>query len=212
MGLTIRLSIRTLCYILAIAMVLLTLDILLVISFGRQKTKVSQKSGLSQATLSNGVKVGGTVPVSINRPVEKSEFSNDTKQVQEAPVVGKASIVVEKAEDHRTMLESPDVPCSAGRSRNRMLNLYGEKFNVSIPPFMNMDFESQPHIQDLPFPFGVQKSASLVKQTLGILSNSSLPDISRRKSCLRCVIVGNGGILKDTSLGKVIDNFDVVLR
>ncbi|XP_022097483.1 CMP-N-acetylneuraminate-beta-1,4-galactoside alpha-2,3-sialyltransferase-like isoform X8 [Acanthaster planci] len=178
MGMTIRLNIRALVYILVIAMVLLMLDLLFMMSLGRHKATIVKSSSHTRGNIGGGVKIGGTVAVPINR----------------------------------TALASPNVTCIPERSRNRMLNVYGEKFNLSIPPFLNMDFEREPHILDLPFPFGVQDSTKLVKETLGIAWNTSLPFISKSKSCLRCVIVGNGGLIKDTSLGKVIDNFDVVLR
>ncbi|XP_038078385.1 CMP-N-acetylneuraminate-beta-1,4-galactoside alpha-2,3-sialyltransferase-like isoform X5 [Patiria miniata] len=196
MGVTIRVNIRTLMYILVIAMVLLMLDLLFMMSVSRHKTKVVKsprnhdqlcagtkpetepEPGHTRGNFGGGIKIGGTVAVPINR----------------------------------TVLASPNVTCTANRSRNRMLNIYGAKFNLSTPVFLNSEFETEPHILDLPFPFGVQDATKSVRETLAIARNTSLPLIAKRKSCLRCVIVGNGGLIKDTSLGKVIDNFDVVLR
>ncbi|XP_022097477.1 CMP-N-acetylneuraminate-beta-1,4-galactoside alpha-2,3-sialyltransferase-like isoform X3 [Acanthaster planci] len=236
MGMTIRLNIRALVYILVIAMVLLMLDLLFMMSLGRHKATIVKSSrnhdqlcagtkpevdsgpGHTRGNIGGGVKIGGTVAVPINRPLDHSGSGATkpaAKQHQtwaQAARKPKLSPIVQKAVDMSTALASPNVTCIPERSRNRMLNVYGEKFNLSIPPFLNMDFEREPHILDLPFPFGVQDSTKLVKETLGIAWNTSLPFISKSKSCLRCVIVGNGGLIKDTSLGKVIDNFDVVLR
>ncbi|XP_038078377.1 CMP-N-acetylneuraminate-beta-1,4-galactoside alpha-2,3-sialyltransferase-like isoform X4 [Patiria miniata] len=229
MGVTIRVNIRTLMYILVIAMVLLMLDLLFMMSVSRHKTKVVkspidmdeawirfdqqnlhpinlvQGSPQCQRILLTGNHdqlCAGTKPETEPEPGHtRGNFGGGIK------IGGTVAVPI-----NRTVLASPNVTCTANRSRNRMLNIYGAKFNLSTPVFLNSEFETEPHILDLPFPFGVQDATKSVRETLAIARNTSLPLIAKRKSCLRCVIVGNGGLIKDTSLGKVIDNFDVVLR
>ncbi|XP_022097482.1 CMP-N-acetylneuraminate-beta-1,4-galactoside alpha-2,3-sialyltransferase-like isoform X7 [Acanthaster planci] len=211
MGMTIRLNIRALVYILVIAMVLLMLDLLFMMSLGRHKATIVKSSiDMDEAWLRfDQQNLGLTNSAQGVLQCQRILLTGHTRGNIGGGVKIGGTVAVPI---NRTALASPNVTCIPERSRNRMLNVYGEKFNLSIPPFLNMDFEREPHILDLPFPFGVQDSTKLVKETLGIAWNTSLPFISKSKSCLRCVIVGNGGLIKDTSLGKVIDNFDVVLR
>ncbi|XP_033625851.1 CMP-N-acetylneuraminate-beta-1,4-galactoside alpha-2,3-sialyltransferase-like isoform X1 [Asterias rubens] len=174
-------------------------------------------SGPNRGNFGGGIKVGGTVAVPIDRYTgnKGSQETNASNVDKTAPLFArktKLSQKVQNALDRSSALASPNVTCTANRSRNRMINLYGQKFNISIPPFLTEGFESEPHILDLPFPFGVQKSATLVKETLDVVGNTSLPLVSKSKPCTRCVIVGNGGVIKDTAVGQVIDNFDVVIR
>ncbi|XP_033625856.1 CMP-N-acetylneuraminate-beta-1,4-galactoside alpha-2,3-sialyltransferase-like isoform X3 [Asterias rubens] len=236
MGLAVRFNVRTLMYILLVVMVLLILDLCFMLSIGgRNKNKFVETkrnrdhicvatepesepdSGPNRGNFGGGIKVGGTVAVPIDRYTgnKGSQETNASNVDKTAPLFArktKLSQKVQNALDRSSALASPNVTCTANRSRNRMINLYGQKFNISIPPFLTEGFESEPHILDLPFPFGVQKSATLVKETLDVVGNTSLPLVSKSKPCTRCVIVGNGGVIKDTAVGQVIDNFDVVIR
>ncbi|CAJ0938980.1 unnamed protein product [Ranitomeya imitator] len=44
------------------------------------------------------------------------------------------------------------------------------------------------------------------------LPKCDLPDEIRNISCKKCVVVGNGGVLRNSTLGKKIDGYDVIIR
>ncbi|CAI9601691.1 unnamed protein product [Staurois parvus] len=44
------------------------------------------------------------------------------------------------------------------------------------------------------------------------LPKCDLPDEIRNISCKKCVVVGNGGVLRNSTLGKKIDSYDVIIR
>ena len=107
---------------------------------------------------------------------------------------------------------NPNVSCSANKSLTRMLNIYGTKFNTNLQAFIDGRFERIPQIMKYNLPFGFNKSVSSVGKLLKHLPGTGLPGDLQNKSCLRCVVVGNGWTLRHSKLGKVIDNFDVVIR
>ncbi|XP_033625857.1 CMP-N-acetylneuraminate-beta-1,4-galactoside alpha-2,3-sialyltransferase-like isoform X4 [Asterias rubens] len=230
MGLAVRFNVRTLMYILLVVMVLLILDLCFMLSIGgRNKNKFVEtkidmdevwyqfdqqnlrpiQTGRGPAKCQRILLTGNRDHICVATEPESEPDSGPNRGNFGGgiKVGGTVAVPID-----RSALASPNVTCTANRSRNRMINLYGQKFNISIPPFLTEGFESEPHILDLPFPFGVQKSATLVKETLDVVGNTSLPLVSKSKPCTRCVIVGNGGVIKDTAVGQVIDNFDVVIR
>lgn len=62
-----------------------------------------------------------------------------------------------------------------------------------------------------PPPFGFRDLRSKLDDVLGLLPAPARPrDV--KKACQRCVVVGNGGVLRGLALGPLIDQFDVVIR
>lgn len=62
----------------------------------------------------------------------------------------------------------------------------------------------------LPPPFGFRGLENKFKDLLELLPDSSSQ--SQLNKCSRCVVVGNGGILRGLELGPLIDQFDVIIR
>ncbi|XP_033864267.3 type 2 lactosamine alpha-2,3-sialyltransferase-like isoform X6 [Acipenser ruthenus] len=61
-------------------------------------------------------------------------------------------------------------------------------------------------------PYGIQKSESAFATVLHILKGCDLPLEVKKNKCRKCVVVGNGGVLRNKMLGKRIDSFEVVIR
>ncbi|XP_041115455.1 type 2 lactosamine alpha-2,3-sialyltransferase-like [Polyodon spathula] len=61
-------------------------------------------------------------------------------------------------------------------------------------------------------PYGIQKSESAFATVLHILKGCDLPLEVKKNKCRRCVVVGNGGVLRNKMMGKMIDSFEVVMR
>ncbi|XP_075053122.1 type 2 lactosamine alpha-2,3-sialyltransferase isoform X2 [Mixophyes fleayi] len=97
---------------------------------------------------------------------------------------------------------------------------YNEKFrlilNISeIAPFLCQDYTRQSAIHGsnkIDLPYGTRKGDRYFDAALKKLPKCDLPDDIRNISCKKCVVVGNGGILRNSTLGKKIDSYDVVIR
>ncbi|XP_015423041.1 PREDICTED: type 2 lactosamine alpha-2,3-sialyltransferase isoform X4 [Myotis davidii] len=61
-------------------------------------------------------------------------------------------------------------------------------------------------------PYGIRTSAEYFRLALSKLQSCDLFDESDNMPCKRCVVVGNGGVLKNKTLGERIDSYDVIIR
>ncbi|XP_063797924.1 CMP-N-acetylneuraminate-beta-galactosamide-alpha-2,3-sialyltransferase 4-like [Pseudophryne corroboree] len=61
-------------------------------------------------------------------------------------------------------------------------------------------------------PFGTRGSEELLMKILSLTSQYHVPQEIERLQCRRCVVVGNGHRLKNSSLGEIINKYDVVIR
>ncbi|XP_067909889.1 CMP-N-acetylneuraminate-beta-galactosamide-alpha-2,3-sialyltransferase 4-like isoform X2 [Heterodontus francisci] len=60
-------------------------------------------------------------------------------------------------------------------------------------------------------PYGIKGNEAVVKQLLA-RTKSNMPDEIDRLSCKRCVVIGNGNTLRNSSLGEKINKYDIVIR
>uniref|UniRef100_UPI00398F56AA type 2 lactosamine alpha-2,3-sialyltransferase-like isoform X2 n=1 Tax=Pristiophorus japonicus TaxID=55135 RepID=UPI00398F56AA len=61
-------------------------------------------------------------------------------------------------------------------------------------------------------PFGTLSSERYFQAVLDNLKKCDLPNKLKNIPYLNCIVVGNGGILRNKTLGKKIDSYDVVIR
>ncbi|XP_040291789.1 CMP-N-acetylneuraminate-beta-galactosamide-alpha-2,3-sialyltransferase 4-like [Bufo bufo] len=61
-------------------------------------------------------------------------------------------------------------------------------------------------------PFGTKGSEELIMQALACSNYYDIPQEIDRLQCRRCVVVGNGYRMKNSSLGEIIDKYDIVIR
>ncbi|KAF4797096.1 Type 2 lactosamine alpha-2,3-sialyltransferase [Turdus rufiventris] len=78
--------------------------------------------------------------------------------------------------------------------------------------FLDDSFRKWARIKDFVPPFGIKGQDNLIKAILSATKDYRLTPALDSLSCRRCVIVGNGGVLVNKSLGLKIDDYDVVIR
>ncbi|XP_068098817.1 CMP-N-acetylneuraminate-beta-galactosamide-alpha-2,3-sialyltransferase 4-like isoform X2 [Hyperolius riggenbachi] len=61
-------------------------------------------------------------------------------------------------------------------------------------------------------PFGTNGSETLMMKLLTVVNQHHVPKEIDRLQCKRCVVIGNGHGMKNSSLGTIINRYDVVIR
>nr|XP_057936352.1 CMP-N-acetylneuraminate-beta-galactosamide-alpha-2,3-sialyltransferase 4 isoform X2 [Doryrhamphus excisus] len=87
-------------------------------------------------------------------------------------------------------------------------------FNVSRQTqlFLKLDdFFWREHRSKLALPYGVKGSEPQLLKVLAI-TNYEVPASIENLECRTCVVIGNGFAIKNTSLGDIINKYDVVIR
>ncbi|XP_029369107.1 lactosylceramide alpha-2,3-sialyltransferase [Echeneis naucrates] len=81
-------------------------------------------------------------------------------------------------------------------------------------PFLWKDIPLPDELFQHPPPFGFMGLQGEVEDLLKLLPNSDVetPLDKTSDKCRRCVVIGNGGILKGLELGPLIDRFDTIIR
>uniref|UniRef100_A0AAQ6IQ63 Lactosylceramide alpha-2,3-sialyltransferase n=1 Tax=Anabas testudineus TaxID=64144 RepID=A0AAQ6IQ63_ANATE len=102
--------------------------------------------------------------------------------------------------------------CHSGSTRQRLLSQLPAS-SLKTKPFLWSD---EPLPDDLflyPPPFGFRGLQGKVEDLIKLLPHSVTPQPEKTSAkCQRCVVVGNGGILKGLELGSLIDRFDIIIR
>nr|XP_015192887.1 PREDICTED: CMP-N-acetylneuraminate-beta-galactosamide-alpha-2,3-sialyltransferase 4 isoform X1 [Lepisosteus oculatus] len=79
--------------------------------------------------------------------------------------------------------------------------------------FLNLeDFFWKNFSSSLPLPYGIKGSELLLLKVLAVIASYEMPQSIESLDCRRCVVVGNGFSIKNTSLGGTINKYDVVIR
>ncbi|KAM7161513.1 CMP-N-acetylneuraminate-beta-1,4-galactoside alpha-2,3-sialyltransferase isoform 2-T2 [Macrochelys suwanniensis] len=86
------------------------------------------------------------------------------------------------------------------------------RFSKPAPMFLDDSFKKWARIRDFVPPFGIKGQDNLIKAILSATKEYRLTPALDSLSCRRCIIVGNGGVLANKSLGLKIDDYDVVVR
>ncbi|KAM6128932.1 CMP-N-acetylneuraminate-beta-1,4-galactoside alpha-2,3-sialyltransferase isoform 3-T3 [Phoenicopterus ruber ruber] len=101
--------------------------------------------------------------------------------------------------------------CKPGYASALMTVIF-PKFSKPAPMFLDDSFRKWAHIRDFVPPFGIKGQDNLIKAILSATKDYRLTPALDSLSCRRCIIVGNGGVLANKSLGLKIDDYDVVVR
>uniref|UniRef100_A0A673IJS6 CMP-N-acetylneuraminate-beta-1,4-galactoside alpha-2,3-sialyltransferase-like n=1 Tax=Sinocyclocheilus rhinocerous TaxID=307959 RepID=A0A673IJS6_9TELE len=101
--------------------------------------------------------------------------------------------------------------CKPGYAAAKMSAIY-PKFSKPASMFLDRNFKRLAKVTNFLPPFGFKTQERIIDVILSGTKNYGLgPDLDSL-SCKRCIIVGNGGILSNKSLGSRIDEYDVVIR
>ncbi|XP_059358180.1 ST3 beta-galactoside alpha-2,3-sialyltransferase 3b isoform X2 [Carassius carassius] len=101
--------------------------------------------------------------------------------------------------------------CKPAYAAAKMSSIY-PKFSKPASMFLDRNFKRLAKVTNFLPPFGFKTQERIIDVILTATKNYGLgPDIDGL-SCKRCIIVGNGGILSNKSLGSRIDEYDVVIR
>uniref|UniRef100_A0A667XYJ6 CMP-N-acetylneuraminate-beta-1,4-galactoside alpha-2,3-sialyltransferase n=1 Tax=Myripristis murdjan TaxID=586833 RepID=A0A667XYJ6_9TELE len=101
--------------------------------------------------------------------------------------------------------------CKPGYAAAKMTTIY-PKFMKPAPMFLDRNFKRLAKVSNYLPPFGFKTQERIIDIILTATKNYGLGDDLDSLSCKRCIIVGNGGILANKSLGSRIDDYDVVVR
>ncbi|KAJ0059036.1 hypothetical protein NL108_007283 [Boleophthalmus pectinirostris] len=99
-----------------------------------------------------------------------------------------------------------DGACKPGYAAAKMSTIY-PKFVKPAPMFLDRNFKKLGKVTNYLPPFGFKTQERIIDSILTETKKYGLGD-----PLDRCIIVGNGGILANKSLGSKIDNYDVVVR
>ncbi|XP_073450026.1 CMP-N-acetylneuraminate-beta-1,4-galactoside alpha-2,3-sialyltransferase isoform X2 [Aquarana catesbeiana] len=104
-----------------------------------------------------------------------------------------------------------DGVCKPGYSSTMMSAIF-PKFSRAVPMFLDNSFRKWGKIREFVPPFGIKGQDNLIKDILSVTKEYRLTPALDSLSCRRCIIVGNGGVLANKSLGSKIDEYEVVVR
>ncbi|XP_074070410.1 type 2 lactosamine alpha-2,3-sialyltransferase isoform X2 [Macrotis lagotis] len=108
------------------------------------------------------------------------------------------------------MKRSPMLTCSLKPAFDSLLSFRG------IYPFLctsALKTIATLHENDnIALPYGLKKSAHHFYLALSRLQSCDLFPESDKEPCKKCVVVGNGAVLKNKTLGEKIDSYDVIIR
>ncbi|XP_051944656.1 ST3 beta-galactoside alpha-2,3-sialyltransferase 3b isoform X1 [Hippocampus zosterae] len=101
--------------------------------------------------------------------------------------------------------------CKPGYAGAKMTSIY-PKFTKAAPMFLDQNFKRLAKVSNYLPPFGFKTQERIIDSILTTTKNFGLGDELDSLNCKKCIIVGNGGILSNKSLGSRIDDYDVVVR
>ncbi|XP_056600427.1 ST3 beta-galactoside alpha-2,3-sialyltransferase 3b isoform X5 [Triplophysa dalaica] len=101
--------------------------------------------------------------------------------------------------------------CKPGYAAAKMTAIY-PKFSKPASMFLDRNFKRLAKVNNYLPPFGFKTQERFIDAILTATKNYGLGPELDSLSCRRCIIVGNGGILSNKSLGSHIDEYDVVVR
>lgn len=110
---------------------------------------------------------------------------------------------------HRYVQSVLDGECRRAETRQALLTLLPDS-SKNTRPLLWRDSSLPDELFQFPPPFGFKDLRRKATDLLQLFPASSSQ--LEQDKCCRCVVVGNGGILKGLQLGPFIDRFDTVIR
>lgn len=110
---------------------------------------------------------------------------------------------------HKHVQNVLDSECRRAETRQALLTLLPDS-SKNTRPLLWRDSALPDELFRFPPPFGFKDLRGKLSDLLQLFPESSSQ--LERDKCSRCVVVGNGGILKGLQLGPFIDQFDTVIR
>ncbi|XP_033623201.1 CMP-N-acetylneuraminate-beta-1,4-galactoside alpha-2,3-sialyltransferase isoform X7 [Fukomys damarensis] len=101
--------------------------------------------------------------------------------------------------------------CKPGYASALMTAIF-PRFSKPAPMFLDDSFRKWARIREFVPPFGIKGQDNLIKAILSVTKEYHLTPALDSLRCRRCIIVGNGGVLANKSLGSRIDDYDIVVR
>ncbi|XP_063795427.1 CMP-N-acetylneuraminate-beta-1,4-galactoside alpha-2,3-sialyltransferase isoform X1 [Pseudophryne corroboree] len=101
--------------------------------------------------------------------------------------------------------------CKPGYASAMMAAIF-PKFSRPAPMFLDDSFRRWGKIKEYVPPFGIKGQDNVIKAILSATKEYRLTASLDSLQCRRCIIVGNGGVLANKSLGSKIDKYEVVVR
>ncbi|XP_029560187.1 CMP-N-acetylneuraminate-beta-1,4-galactoside alpha-2,3-sialyltransferase isoform X8 [Salmo trutta] len=105
--------------------------------------------------------------------------------------------------------------CKPGYAAPKMTAIYpnsSHRFMKPAPMFLDRNFRRLAKVCNYLPPFGFKTQERIIDSILTATKNYGLGEDLDSLGCKRCIIVGNGGILANKSLGSRIDDYDIVVR
>ncbi|XP_069807649.1 alpha-N-acetylgalactosaminide alpha-2,6-sialyltransferase 2 [Dendropsophus ebraccatus] len=176
--------------------------------------RISQDSIEKPAREHAGNPQPGTGPQSIREG--SNENQQNTKTDQKRKNDKKTTMTLTKSD-----VKSYTAPVCPTSLRIRVQNdLYFKKlFNFEVPVLMwdsHLTEDTRKNLSQRPVPYGWKdlplEEVTSTLQLLNDSANRNLFDWRPPKGCVRCAVVGNGGILNGSRKGKEIDAHDYVFR
>ncbi|KAL1022669.1 hypothetical protein UPYG_G00030770 [Umbra pygmaea] len=101
--------------------------------------------------------------------------------------------------------------CKPGYAAAKMIALYPQ-FSKPVPMFLDQNFRRFSNILRYFPPFGIKYQDRMIDMILQHTNNYGLGEKLDRLTCKKCIIVGNGAILTNKSMGARINEYDVIVR
>ncbi|XP_062982016.1 lactosylceramide alpha-2,3-sialyltransferase isoform X2 [Elgaria multicarinata webbii] len=102
--------------------------------------------------------------------------------------------------------------CRPSFVKKEMGRLFMQKYSMNASPFIRKDINMDQAVFKYKPPFGFHKFSEKLQDLLEFLPEYDLPESLLSKPCKRCVVIGNGGILRGLELGYALNQFDIVIR
>ncbi|XP_039222665.1 lactosylceramide alpha-2,3-sialyltransferase isoform X1 [Crotalus tigris] len=138
----------------------------------------------------------------------KTNYEAKTCQTRRAPKVDPDH--AKRAQKYAEEISQAE--CRPSFARNKLSQLYLDRYNLGLLPFVTKDTEYQPDLFKYPPPFGFRNFGEKLRNLVQLLPEDGLPADLQSKRCKRCVVVGSSSVLQGLKLGSSLNHFDVVIR